>query len=196
MAPLDKVTIIQTRDTFGMSTAEANQWGLSQIDISELGLAMLLVKLCGKDPQFIELIRKILIEAKPVKGPLDTIDDLHRITYLETAIRKHRDARGHDRCWENDQELYRALPETVPDSPQLPPEPEFMANCKLYYEQQSRVKPVTCRSCNDTHSMTVDGESFMCTNCPTPCPKCRGESGRSPYCTTTPCPCTCHKNGR
>lgn len=35
---------------------------------------------------------------------------------LESAIRKHRDQRGDDRCWMDDEELYRSLPEgyTVP----------------------------------------------------------------------------------
>lgn len=34
-----------------------------------------------------------------------------RIAELEAAIRKHRDQRGDDRCWLDDEELYRTLPE-------------------------------------------------------------------------------------
>lgn len=58
------------------------------------------------------------------------------ITKLEAAIRKHRDAKGHDRCWENDLELYRVLGEPLPESPVLPPKEEFIANCNAYYDQQ------------------------------------------------------------
>lgn len=57
---------------------------------------------------------------------------------LKDAIRKHRDARGHDRCWENDQELYALLGEGVPTSPELPPREEFMEGCSRYYADQSR----------------------------------------------------------
>lgn len=34
-----------------------------------------------------------------------------RIRRLEDAIRKHRDQRGDDRCWMDDEELYKVLPE-------------------------------------------------------------------------------------
>lgn len=33
------------------------------------------------------------------------------IEFLMNAIRKHRDQRGDDRCWLNDEELYKVLPE-------------------------------------------------------------------------------------
>lgn len=33
------------------------------------------------------------------------------IEYYEEAIRKHRDQRGDDRCWQDDEELYSILPE-------------------------------------------------------------------------------------
>ena len=56
---------------------------------------------------------------------------------LQAAIRKHRDARGHDRCFENDRELYRVLGEAVPASPALPPREEFHAGCAGYYKEQS-----------------------------------------------------------
>jgi hypothetical protein len=63
-----------------------------------------------------------------------------RIDQLEAAIRKHRDARGHDRCWENDQELYAALGEATPVDPGLPSREEFLTNCARYFEEQSRSK--------------------------------------------------------
>lgn len=34
-----------------------------------------------------------------------------RVATLEAAIRKHRDQRGDDRCWLDDEELYAILPE-------------------------------------------------------------------------------------
>lgn len=35
----------------------------------------------------------------------------HENTRLLSAIRNHRDQRGDDRCWMDDEELYKALPE-------------------------------------------------------------------------------------
>lgn len=64
-----------------------------------------------------------------------------RAATLEGAIRKHRDATGHAMCWENDQELWRALGDGfVPD--RVPPHlPEFMGKCAAYW--QSRQPPPT-----------------------------------------------------
>lgn len=56
-----------------------------------------------------------------------------RIHELETAIRKHRDAKGHDRCWLDDIELYKVLGEESPDL-SLPPKDEFLRECEKYYE--------------------------------------------------------------
>lgn len=50
-----------------------------------------------------------------------------------TAIRKHRDSKGHERCWLNDLELYQTLHEPIPE-PDLPPRCEFIANCEAYYD--------------------------------------------------------------
>ena len=36
---------------------------------------------------------------------------IDEIRALQSAIRKHRDQRGDDRCWMDDEELYRVLPE-------------------------------------------------------------------------------------
>lgn len=36
---------------------------------------------------------------------------LRRCYAMEQAVRKHRDQRGDDRCWVDDEELYKALPE-------------------------------------------------------------------------------------
>lgn len=61
----------------------------------------------------------------------------HRIEILEAAIRKHRDATGHEACWLNDQELYDVLGDPL-DGRKLPPEPEFLRRCKEYYDAQLR----------------------------------------------------------
>ena len=49
---------------------------------------------------------------------------------LLAAIRKHRDYRGDNRCWVDDEELYRVLPEGY-----TPPERDAVVeleNCKKY----------------------------------------------------------------
>lgn len=52
-----------------------------------------------------------------------------------------------------------------------------------------------CSTCNDTHTMTLDGTVVMCTRCPVPCQECRSD-GRGPFCETTPCACTCHEESQ
>ena len=56
-----------------------------------------------------------------------------RVVELEAAIRRHRDERGDDRCWMDDIELYKALPEGVGDADLRLCEPDVMrANCERY----------------------------------------------------------------
>jgi len=56
-----------------------------------------------------------------------------RINELENAIRKHRDQKGDDRCWLDDIELYKILPEGLSDSDQrLHCPEEMLENCKKY----------------------------------------------------------------
>lgn len=45
-----------------------------------------------------------------------------------------------------------------------------------------------CDTCLDTHLMVLGEREVPCTRCPTPCQKCRCGA----FCTTTPCPCSCH----
>lgn len=42
---------------------------------------------------------------------LSYVDQCNEIRRLQEAIRKHRDYRGDDRCWQDDEDLYRVLPE-------------------------------------------------------------------------------------
>jgi hypothetical protein len=71
------------------------------------------------------------------------IDELSERAYalerLQAAVREHRDARGDDRCWKDDEELYAALPEGY-----TPPERDTsvqLAMCERYIA--SRQHPAT-----------------------------------------------------
>ena len=52
---------------------------------------------------------------------------------LRRAVRSHRDEKGHDRCWLDDQTLYGVLPENKPADFDLPARDEFLANCEKYW---------------------------------------------------------------
>ena len=56
---------------------------------------------------------------------------------LKTAIRKHSDQRGDDRCWLDDIELYDALgEESAGVNMTLPPKCEFLKSCERFWEQR------------------------------------------------------------
>lgn len=57
-----------------------------------------------------------------------------RIKELEDAIREHRDQKGDDRCWLDDQKLYRAIGGDADLS--LPPKHDFLKSCDRYWEQR------------------------------------------------------------
>jgi hypothetical protein len=64
----------------------------------------------------------------------EVLDELER---LEAAIRKHRDQKGDDRCWMDDQDLYAALgAESIHADTSLPPREEFMESCRRFYAQR------------------------------------------------------------
>ncbi len=75
------------------------------------------------------------------------------IARLKNAIRRHRDNRGDDRCWLDDQELYAALGETEAVFI-LPPRPVFLKNCERFFDmrqpalgrQDSKAPPPANRS--------------------------------------------------
>lgn len=52
---------------------------------------------------------------------------------LRSGIRAHRDARGNDRCWLDDEVLYRLLPETDKALTVLPDRETFLGNCARYH---------------------------------------------------------------
>jgi hypothetical protein len=61
-----------------------------------------------------------------------------RVGELEAAIRKHRDARGDDRCWLDDLDLYAVLGDAVEPSNAEPPRDTFLANCQRFYDARCR----------------------------------------------------------
>jgi len=56
---------------------------------------------------------------------------LDEITKLRTAIREHRDSRGHDLCWWHPS-LWGALPESSDPLPEVPEWEQFMRGCIQY----------------------------------------------------------------
>lgn len=54
---------------------------------------------------------------------------------LRAAIRKHRDERGHNRCWLDDRALYSVLPEGGDVSP-LPCKVDFLRECERYWNHR------------------------------------------------------------
>ena len=52
---------------------------------------------------------------------------------LRAGIRQHRDERGDDRCWLDDQRLYALLPETVNAVTKLPPREVFLKSCERFW---------------------------------------------------------------
>lgn len=57
---------------------------------------------------------------------------------LRAAIRDHRDAEVHDRCWLDDDRLYEVLGEDPGNGKRsLPPRGEFLARCSVFHERRS-----------------------------------------------------------
>lgn len=60
-----------------------------------------------------------------------------KILKLRNAIREHRDQRGDDRCWMDDVELYKTLPEGVADADiSLLSDEQFRRNCDLFIKNR------------------------------------------------------------
>lgn len=55
---------------------------------------------------------------------------------LRNAIRQHRDEKGHDRCWMDDQRLYEVLPDKIDIDTTLPSRECFLKNCEKFYENR------------------------------------------------------------
>jgi len=65
-------------------------------------------------------------------------DAIAEIIKLRTAIRLHRDEKGHDRCWLDDQRLYQVLPESVRADFRLPEHDEFIENCEKFWKDRNK----------------------------------------------------------
>jgi hypothetical protein len=59
---------------------------------------------------------------------------------LRAAIRKHRDASGHDLCWHHP-ELWSLLPEVAAAVTAVPDWPQFLRGCIQYRESLDRQLP-------------------------------------------------------
>jgi len=57
------------------------------------------------------MITRTIAEASWYAASGRTLNHARELTILQHAIRTHRDARGDDRCWMDDEDLYRLLPE-------------------------------------------------------------------------------------
>jgi hypothetical protein len=66
------------------------------------------------------------------------MDQSARILQLESAIRNHRDQRGDDRCWMDDEELYAVLGDKTQPEFKLPPRAVFLQNCARFFECRQR----------------------------------------------------------
>src|SRR6185295_4021271 len=79
-----------------------------------------------------------LLDANYRKDIASYVRDLeYKVLHLQTAIRKHRDQRGDDRCWLDDVELYRALGEPMLIKDLALPGPcEMMANCVRFIKSR------------------------------------------------------------
>jgi hypothetical protein len=60
---------------------------------------------------------------------------------LRQAIEAHRDKSGHELCWLNDLELWRAVAPADYDPGALPVREEFLAQCGRYYESRLKGTP-------------------------------------------------------
>lgn len=60
---------------------------------------------------------------------------------VRAAIRTHRDQKGDENCWLDDQfYLYGLLPEKIGCDPRLPEKRLMMVNCSRYYDCRSQNK--------------------------------------------------------
>jgi hypothetical protein len=80
----------------------------------------------------------------------------YEVKRLQEAIRTHRDARGDDRCWLDDQALYAALPEGTQPNTTLPPEEKFLANCRRFW--QARQNPGCPYETEEDRRRALDAE--------------------------------------
>lgn len=60
------------------------------------------------------------------------------ILQMRESVKRHRDAKGHERCWENDEELWTEVLGAGTVDRQVPARAEFLARCEAYHEDQTK----------------------------------------------------------
>lgn len=71
---------------------------------------------------------------------------------LRNGIRYHRDQKGDDRCWLDDVELYKLLPEQRDADFTLPPKDEFARDCARFWQS---------RQPNPVNELKVDDKTIQ-----------------------------------
>lgn len=74
---------------------------------------------------------------------LTVLDICSKLQELRDAVRKHRDERGHNRCWLDDKELYQALGDPICEKLNLIPYWKFKRRVELEKKEQEHLK--NCR---------------------------------------------------
>jgi hypothetical protein len=62
------------------------------------------------------------------------------VVKLRHAIRKHRDATGHELCWHHP-DLWSLLPEGISPTIAVPAWPQFMRGCVMYRQSLDEQEP-------------------------------------------------------
>ncbi len=73
----------------------------------------------------------------------------YEIRHLRAGIRAHRDARGNDRCWVDDEALYRLLGTEHEATTLLPERAVFLENCARFHA--NRQHPFHLTMFKDVH---------------------------------------------
>ncbi len=75
-----------------------------------------------------------MFESEEISNRLEWL--YNRINELETAIKTHRSQKLDDRCWLDDQELYKVLNDGDLGDNSTPPMEKMLNNCRLYLEKR------------------------------------------------------------
>jgi hypothetical protein len=94
---------------------------------------------CGEPPhEVVERAIQACIANKDLRD-MDCNDLLREVIRLRDGIRDHRDCRGDDRCWFDDQKLYLLLPEKLRGQTGLNDKELMYGNCRRFID--TRVHP-------------------------------------------------------
>jgi hypothetical protein len=85
--------------------------------------------------ELVTIREDMLARARKAEAERDASNQEARRLLL--IITNHRDQRGDDRCWLDDQDMYTAVG-LSPANTALPPAEEFAANCKRFHESRQR----------------------------------------------------------